>query len=105
MHASTAVRSGEASVARGLVERLAQLAEGAEAWLLAAYDGPATGPLETMSHSRGLLGAALVLSQNPGDLRLRATLVDGQAPEASAPLSRHARSEGRRVGTECGRPC
>src|SRR3546814_21023607 len=51
--------------------------------------GPATGPLETMSHSRGLLGAALVLSHGQGDLRLRATLVDGQAPEGAGPLSRH----------------
>src|SRR3546814_3129393 len=53
MHASTAVSAFDASFAQGLVEALAQLAEGAEAVLLAAYDGPATGPLETMSHSRG----------------------------------------------------
>src|SRR3546814_6159429 len=60
-----------------------------EAVLPAAYDGPATGPLETMSPSRGLLGAALVLSHGQGALRLRATLVDGQAPEGAGPLSRH----------------
>ncbi|MFC3716008.1 beta-ketoacyl synthase chain length factor [Luteimonas soli] len=90
MHASTALSAFDATFAQGLVEALAQLAEGAEAVLLVAYDGHATGPLETMSHSRGLLGAALLLSQNPGDLRLRATLVDGQAPEATGPLSRHA---------------
>src|SRR3546814_5272875 len=48
MHASTAVSASDASFAQGLVEALAQLAEGAEAVLLAAYDGPATGPLETM---------------------------------------------------------
>src|SRR3546814_1260979 len=69
MHASTAVSAFDASFAQGLVEALAQLAEGAEAVLLAAYDGPATGPLETMSPSRGLLGAALVLSPGQGDLR------------------------------------
>src|SRR3546814_14579277 len=97
MHASTAVSAFDASFAQGLVEALAQLAEGAEAVLLAAYDGPATGPLETMSHSRGLLGAALVLSHGQGDLRLRATLVDGQAPEG--------RSEERRVGKECVSTC
>ena len=90
MHASTAVSAFDASFAQGLVEALAQLAEGAEAVLLAAYDGPAVGPLETMSHSRGLLGSALVLSHGQGDLRLRATLVDGQAPEGAGPLSRHA---------------
>src|SRR5690606_4985770 len=90
MHASTAISAFHASFAQGLVEALAQLADGAEAVLLVAYDGHATGPLETMSHSCGLLGAALVLSHKPGDLRLRATLVDGQAPEATGPLSRHA---------------
>jgi len=90
MHASTALSAYDATFAQGLVEALAQLADGAEAVLLAAYDGAAVGPLETMSHSRGLLGAALVLSRNPGKLRLRATLVDGRAPEATGPLSRHA---------------
>src|SRR3546814_8342283 len=40
MHASTAVSAFDASFAQGLVEALAQLAEGAEAVLLAAYDGP-----------------------------------------------------------------
>src|SRR5690606_17284059 len=83
MHASTAISAFHASFAQGLVEALAQLAEGAGAVLLVAYDGHATGPLEAMSHSRGVLGAALVLSRAPGDLRLRATLVDGQVPEAT----------------------
>jgi hypothetical protein len=90
MHASTAVSALDATFAQGVVEALAQLADGADAVLLAGYDGPAVGPLESMSHSRGLLGGALVLSQGDGALRLRATLVDGQPPVATGPLSRHA---------------
>src|SRR3546814_15302457 len=65
MHASTALSAFDATFDQGLVEALAQLADGAEAVLLAAYDGPEAGPLETRAHSRGLLGAALVLSHNP----------------------------------------
>ena len=90
MHASTAVSAFDATFAQGLIEALAQLGDGAEAVLLAGYDGPAVGPLESMSHSRGLLGGALVLSRGDGALRLRATLVDGHAPAATGTLSRHA---------------
>lgn len=87
---TTAISAFDASFAQGLVEALAQLADGAEAVLLAGYDNAAVGPLETISHSRGLLGAALVLSQGAGDLRLRATLVDGEPPAPAGALARHA---------------
>jgi hypothetical protein len=90
MHASTAISAFAATFAQGLVEALAQLADGAGTVLLVGYDGAAVGPLETMSHSRGLLGGALVLSRGDGLLRLRATLVDGQPPIATGALSRHA---------------
>ncbi|MDN5781882.1 MAG: hypothetical protein L0H23_07645 [Luteimonas sp.] len=43
-----------------------------------------------MSHSRGLLGGALVVSRRDGRQRLRATFVDGQPPPATGALSRHA---------------
>lgn len=89
MQGTTAISAFDASFAQGLVEALAQLADGAEAVLLAGYDNAAVGPLETMSHSRGLLGAALVLSNAAGDLRLRATLVDGEPPRPAGPLARH----------------
>ena len=90
MQGTTAISAFDASFAQGLVEALAQLADGAEAVLLAGYDNAAVGPLETMSHSRGLLGAALVLSHGAGDLRLRATLVDGEPPRPAGALARHA---------------
>ena len=66
----------------------------------AAYDSEATGPLASMSHSRGLLGGALVLARHgvprpaqegrSGELRLRATLIDGDPVAAPGALARHA---------------
>ncbi|GAA3926427.1 beta-ketoacyl synthase chain length factor [Luteimonas lutimaris] len=90
MHASSAISAYDASFAQGLVEAIAQLAEGAEAVLLAAYDGASAGPLAAVSASDGLLGGALVLSRAEGGLRMRATLVDGNLPPADDALSRHA---------------
>ncbi len=87
---STAISAYDASFAQGLVEALAQLAEGADAVLLAAYDAAASGPLAAVSASRGLLGGALVLSHAATGPRLRATLVDGASPPADGALSRHA---------------
>ena len=89
MHASTAISAYDASFAQGLVEAIAQLAEGADAVLLAGYDSASAGPLAAVSVSSGLLGGALVLSRGEGALRLRATLVDGTPPAAGGPLSRH----------------
>ncbi|MGV8922525.1 MAG: beta-ketoacyl synthase chain length factor [Thermomonas sp.] len=82
---ATALSSGDASFALGLLEALAQLASGDAAVLLAAYDSQSTGPLATMSSSVGLLGGALVLAQ-PGDAavaRLQVEFVN--APTARAP--------------------
>ena len=90
MHASTAISAYDASFAQGLVEAIAQLAEGAEAVLLAGYDSASAGPLAAVSASSGLLGGALVLSHGDGPLRLRATLVDGVPAPADGALSRHA---------------
>jgi hypothetical protein len=57
--------------------------------LLVAYDTAATGPLAQVSPSTGLLGAALVLASpsHAGAPRLRATLVDADAPPAQGPLT------------------
>ncbi|MGV8931691.1 MAG: beta-ketoacyl synthase chain length factor [Luteimonas sp.] len=90
MQATTAISAFDASFAQGLVEALTQLADGTEAVLLAAYDTEAVGPLATMSHSRGLLGGALLLSRGDGGTRLRATLVDGEPSIATGALARHA---------------
>ena len=85
---STAISSYDASFAQGLLEALVQLAAGAEAVLLSAYDGHAPGPLAAISRSSGLLGGALVLARTPrpGMPRLRATLVDAAAPSSQGPL-------------------
>jgi beta-ketoacyl synthase-like protein len=90
MHGTSAVSAFDASFAQGLLEALAQLADGTDAVLLAAYDNAAVGPLETMSHSRGLLGGALVLSHGSEGLRLRATLIDGEPARPAGALARHA---------------
>lgn len=59
---ATAISAYTGSFAQGLMEAALQIAEGAEAVLLVAYDGPAPGPLAPISSSEGLLGFGLVLS-------------------------------------------
>ena len=93
---ATALSAHRASFAQGLLEALSQLACGDEAVLLAAYDTAGTGPLGAVSRSEGLLGGALVLATHdegavaPADsIALRATLLDGDAPERHGPLARH----------------
>jgi len=90
--ATTAISAWDASFAQGLIEALAQLNAGADAVLLAAYDTAGAGALVPISNSHGLLGGALVLSRGTGHAhpRLRATLVDGDAPPGSGPLARLA---------------
>ena len=85
--AATAISAYDASFAQGLVEALAQLAAGADAVLLAAYDGSSVGPLAAVSPSEGLLGGALVLvaGDGPGP-RLSARLDDGEAPAPAGAL-------------------
>lgn len=88
---ATALSAFHGSFAQGLLEALVQLACGDEAVLLAAYDTAGTGPLGAISRSEGLLGAALVLAVDDGrgaGPRLRATLVEGDAPVRSGPLAR-----------------
>jgi hypothetical protein len=90
--ASTALSAFDGSFAQGLVEALAQLADGAEAVLLAGYDTAASGALSSVWSSAGLLGGALVLGRGeagPG-LRLDVALVDGGAAPTNGPLARHA---------------
>ncbi|MBD8525415.1 beta-ketoacyl synthase chain length factor [Pseudomarimonas arenosa] len=62
---ATAISAYTGSFAQGLLEAALQLAAGAEAVLLVAYDGPSVGPLTGISRSEGLLGLALVLSLAP----------------------------------------
>jgi len=95
---ATALSAHRASFVQGLLEALAQLACGEEAVLLAAYDTAGTGPLGAVSRSEGLLGGALVLARSgcgqdngegDGGTLLRATLVEGEAPQRHGPLARH----------------
>lgn len=93
--ASTAISAFDASFAQGLVEALAQLADGAEAVLLAGYDTTASGGLSSVWGSTGLLGGALVLGRRDargGGPRLDAVLADGEVASGSmdGPLARHA---------------
>jgi hypothetical protein len=86
---ATAISAYDASFAQGLLEALAQVHAGAPAVLLVAYDTAATGPLQDVSRSTGLLGAGLVLSSpsHGAAPRLRATLVDADAPPPQGPLA------------------
>jgi hypothetical protein len=65
---------------------------GQAAMLLVGYDGAATGPLQPISSSEGLLGAALVLSREakPGAPRITLDVVEGAAPTQAGALSRLA---------------
>lgn len=88
---ATALSSGDASFALGLLEALAQLASGDAAVLLAGYDSQATGPLAAISPSVGLLGGALVLAR-PGEAavaRLQVEFVNVPAPPAAGRLAAH----------------
>jgi Beta-ketoacyl synthase, N-terminal domain len=104
MHAANAISGYDASFAEGLIDALAQLAEGTEAVLLVGYDTGTTGPLRSVHRCTGLLGGALVLARddaahakqyakgNVRTPRLQIWLDDGDAdaPVAQGPLGRHA---------------
>ena len=92
MEATTALSAGDATFAEGLLDALAQLADGSEAVLLVGYDNAAVGALRSVNTGKGLLGAALVLSRQPRAHapRLRATLVDAHAPPPAGALARLA---------------
>ena len=92
MRPATAISALQAGFAQGLIEALTQIATGEDAVLLVGYDGGASGPLTTVVSSRGLLGAALVLSRaRPGVPRLRAWLEDaGPDAAASGRLAQHS---------------
>jgi len=97
---ATAISAYRASFAQGLIEALAQLADGCEAVLLVGYDAGGAGPLGEMAQSEGLLGAALVLARedadsgDAGDRRrdglplLRARWQAGDVPAGQGALAR-----------------
>ena len=85
--AATAISAFDGTFAQGLLEAMLQLASGSEAVLLVAYDTAATGLLGTVTHSEGLLGAALVLSRGGAGPRLSLDLRDGDDAPATGPLA------------------
>ena len=87
--ATTALSAFDATFAQGLLEALMQLAAGAPAVLLVAYDTASTGLLGTVTRSEGLLGAALVLVRSGAGPRLGATLLDGVELDPPGALQRH----------------
>lgn len=90
MAPATAISAFDATFAQGLLEACAQLAAGAEAVLLVAYDSASAGPLTQVSASHGLLGGALVLSRSGRGARITVALVDGEPDAAVGPLALHA---------------
>ena len=88
--ATTAISAYDATFAQGLIEAMMQLATGTHAVLLVAYDTASSGPLGTVTHSEGLLGAALVLTRDGTGPRLTATLRDGTDLDLPGPLGRRA---------------
>jgi hypothetical protein len=86
---ATALSSGDGTFALGLLEALSQLQGGEPAVLLAAYDSPSTGPLATISASKGLLGGALVLASRADTAvaRLHVEFVNRSAPVAPGKLA------------------
>lgn len=90
--ATTAISAYDATFAQGLIEAMMQLATGTPAVLLVAYDTASSGPLGTVTHSEGLLGAALVLRRDGAGPRLTATLRDGTDLDLPGPLGTHAQA-------------
>ncbi|MDC7807489.1 beta-ketoacyl synthase chain length factor [Luteimonas sp BLCC-B24] len=88
--AATAISAFDGTFAQGLLEAVLQLATGSDAVLLVAYDTAATGLLGTVTHSEGLLGAALVLSRGGTGPRLSLALRDGDDTPATGPLATRA---------------
>lgn len=93
LHPATALSASDASFAQALLEAMTQLACGADAVLLVAYDIAARGALASLPHGDGLLGGALVLSSPRNPLpsssptpQLRASLREGSLAPASGAL-------------------
>lgn len=87
MEPATAISAFDATFAQGLLEACVQLAAGAEAVLLVAYDSASTGPLAQVSASSGLLGGALVLARGGAGPRLTLSLADGEADASTGALA------------------
>jgi len=86
----TALTAWGDTFGEGLLEALVQALTGASPVLVVAYDIEARGPLAQMQPSRGIVGAGLVVSPNPGEApvaELRWQTVRGT--DRSEPLPRN----------------
>ena len=83
----TAVSAYRHTFGQGFLEAAIQVAIGDQPVLYVAYDIESRGPLGTMATSRGLLGAALVMSAHPLDrsqARIDAFVVERSIEHSSA---------------------
>jgi hypothetical protein len=84
----TALTAHRYTFGAGLLEALVQAQASVRPALLVAYDIEARGPLATMATSRGILGAATVVSPEPGATpcaRLRWRTTRGSEPTGALP--------------------
>jgi hypothetical protein len=84
----TALTAHRYTFGAGLLEALVQAQASGQPTLLVAYDIEARGPLATMATSRGILGAAAVVSPEPGPkpcARLRWRTTRGAEPTGALP--------------------
>lgn len=91
MQPYTALSAHEDTFGEGMLEALAQAQASGRPTLLVAYDIEARGPLATMAHSLGIVGAGVVLATGPSATslaRVRWRTVRGT--ERTAPLARNA---------------
>ena len=91
MQPYTALSAHRDTFGEGMLEALVQAQSTGRATLLVAYDIEARGPLATMAHSRGMVGAGAVVSPKAGAAslaRIRWRTVRGM--ERTAPLVRNA---------------
>jgi len=91
MQPYTALSAHRDTFGEGMLEALVQAQSTGRPTLLVAYDIEARGPLATMAHSRGMVGAGAVVSPRAGAAslaRIRWRTVRGT--ERTAPLVRNA---------------
>ncbi|MEO5595792.1 MAG: beta-ketoacyl synthase chain length factor [Lysobacteraceae bacterium] len=91
MAATTAVSAYDCTFAQGLLEAVVQSRASNAPVLLVAYDAHSTGSIDPISHSKGLLAAALVLNarEDAQGPRMSLSLRPGAATESGGIL--HAR--------------
>ncbi len=91
MAATTAISAYDCTFAQGLLEAVVQSQASNAPVLLVAYDAQSSGPVDAISHSEGLLAAALVVNarEDARGPRMTLSLRPGAATETGGAL--HAR--------------